>query len=156
MTSAPIGALAAPLILALPASHLVLSMRRVQLLIATALVEVGAGFLLLFLPSVFLALLLGVDEAAPEAIFIARVAGAALLALGAACWLARKDEQGRAATGLIAAMLLYNTAIVALLAFAGIGYKFDGIVIWLAVVLHTLMAVWCLACLRGKWTDLLK
>jgi hypothetical protein len=131
-------------------------MLRVYLLIATALVEVGIGLLLLLFPSAPIALLLGVDQAAPEAIFIARVAGAALLSLGAACWLARKDQQSRAATGLIAAMLLYDAAVVALLAFAGIGYGLDGIGLWPAVVLHTAMAVWCLACLRGKWIDLVK
>jgi hypothetical protein len=118
-------------------------------LIATALVEVGAGLVSLFLPSAALPLLLGGDQAAPEAVFIARVAGAALLSLGVACWLARNDERSRAATGLIATMLVYNAAVAALFAVARIGYGFDGILLWPAVGLHTAMAVWCLACLRG-------
>ena len=131
-------------------------MLRVYFLIATALVEVGTGLLLLLLPSVPLSLLLGVDQAAPEAVVIARVAGAALLSLGAACWLARRDERSRAATGLTAAMLVYNAAVVGLLALAGIGYGLDGILLWPAVGLHTAMAAWCLACLRGRWIELVK
>jgi hypothetical protein len=87
---------------------------------------------------------------------VSRIAGAALLSLAAACWLARQDEQSRAAAALIAAMLLYNAAVVALLAFAGVGYGLDGIGLWPSFVLHTAMAVWCLACLRGKWIDLMK
>jgi len=71
-----------------------------------------------------------------------------LLSLGIACWLARNDEQSRAATGLIAAMLLYNTAVAAVLVYAGIGLRLAGVGTWPAVLLHAALAVWCLACLR--------
>jgi hypothetical protein len=40
----------------------------------------------------------------PAALTVGRVAGAALLSLGVACWLAREDEQSRATRGLIAAL----------------------------------------------------
>ena len=129
-------------------------MLRACLLIVTALVEVGAGLPLLCLPSVPIALLLGVDRAAPESSVVARVAGASLCSLGAACWLARKDARSRAATGLIAAMLLYNTTVAAILAFAGIVDGLVGICLWPAVVLHAAMAGWCVACLRDSWIDL--
>jgi len=81
---------------------------------------------------------------------VARVGGAALLSIGVACWLARNDHQSRAAAGLIAALLLYNIAAVAVLVYAGVGLALFGIGLWPAVVLHVALAVWCIACLRTK------
>jgi hypothetical protein len=45
-------------------------------------------------------------------------------------------------------MLLYDVAVVAVLAFAGIGLGLHGVALWPAVVLHAVMTVWCVACLR--------
>jgi len=56
------------------------------LMIVTAVGEGGAGLVLLVLPAVPVALLFGVDQASPETSFVGRIAGAALLALGVACW----------------------------------------------------------------------
>ena len=50
-------------------------------------------------------------QSAPSAEFVARIAGAALLSLGVACWLARKDDRSPAATAIIAATLLYNSLV---------------------------------------------
>ena len=44
-------------------------------------------------------------------------------------------------------MLLYNVATVAVLAFAGVGLELHGMLLWPAVILHAVMAVWCVACL---------
>jgi len=44
--------------------------------------------------------------------------------------------------------LLYNTAVAAVLAYAGIGLGLTGVGIWPAVLLHAALAVWCLACFR--------
>jgi hypothetical protein len=78
---------------------------------------------------------------------LGRVAGVALLTLAIACWLARDDTHSRAAQGLIAAMFLYNVAVAALLALAGGGLGLRGIALWPVVILHTVMAVWCVWCL---------
>jgi hypothetical protein len=118
------------------------------LLTATAVIEFGAGFALLCCPSAMVELLVGAPLAEPAAVTVARVGGAGVLSLGVACWLARGDAQSRAARGLIAAMLVYNVATVAILAYAGIGLGLYGMALWPGVVLHALMAVWCVECLR--------
>ncbi len=119
-----------------------------RLLKLTGIIETATGLGLMAVPSVVVRLLLGSPLDASAAVMLARVAGAALLALGVACWLARDDTQSRAARGLVVAMLIYNIAATALLAFAGIGLGLHGIALWPAVVLHAAMAIWCIVCLR--------
>ncbi len=121
-----------------------------HLLTLTAVIEMGSGLVLVALPSLLVTLLLGSLLDTPAALTIGRVAGAALLALGVACWLARHDGRSRAATGLVVAMFLYNVAAVSILASAGIGSGLGGVALWPAVVLHAAMAVWCIACLRSQ------
>ena len=121
-----------------------------SLLIVTALIEAATGLALLLSPSLLVSLLLGSSLDAPAALTVGRVAGAALLALGVACWLARDDVESHAAQGLVAAMLLYNIAAVLLLASAGIGSGLRGVELWPAVVLHAALAIWCIACLRSE------
>ena len=121
-----------------------------SLLIVTAALEAAGGLALLGLPSLVASLLLGGSLDAPSALVVARVTGAALLSLGVACWLARHDERSRAARGLIAAMLFYNAATVAVLAHAGMGLRLSGIGLWPTVVLHAALAAWCVACLRTR------
>jgi len=74
--------------------------------------------------------------------------GAALLALGVACWFARGDGQSRATRALPAAMLLYNVIVAALLVHAHLGPGLSGIGLWPVVILHAALAGWSLACLR--------
>jgi hypothetical protein len=118
--------------------------------IASALIELGAGLALLSYPSVAVALLVGAPLEGPVASTVVRVCGAALLTLGVACWLARGDTQSRAANGLVAAMLLYDVAVAAILAFAAIGNGLYGVALWPAVILHTVLSFWCVACLRHR------
>ena len=118
------------------------------LFIVIAALELGVGLALLCCPSFTVALLIGSGLDTSAAVTLGRVAGAALSALGLVCWLARDDTRSRAARGLVSTMLLYNVAVAAILAFAGLGFGLHGIALWPAVVLHTIMAVWCSACLR--------
>lgn len=119
---------------------------RAHFFLATAIIEVGAGLALVTLPSVVTTMLLGATLDPPVALVVARVAGVVLVSLGLACWLARKEEHGRAASGLIAAMLLYNVATVVVL----VGSGLYGIGLWPVVLLHAALAVWCGACLRSR------
>ena len=115
----------------------------------TASVETPIGLMLLSSPPLVARLLLGASLELPPAVIVGRIAGAALLSLGAACWLARNDGPSRARRGLVAAMLLYNCVAGEVLATAGVGARLVGVLMWPAVALHAVLAVWCIACLRS-------
>jgi hypothetical protein len=119
------------------------------LFVVTAVIEAGAGLALIFWPSAAVMLLLGSSFDNHAGLTLGRVAGAALLALGVACWLARHNAESRPAAGLIMAMLLYNSATVLFLTIANIGSGLVGIALWPAVVTHAAMAVWCITCMRS-------
>jgi hypothetical protein len=112
--------------------------------IVTALVESATGFLLLVLPTVPLALLLGSSECAPETLLVGRVAGAALCGIGIASWRAQEDRRTPAQLGLLTGILLYDVAAAVLLGYAGAALNMVGLALWPAVVLHTALAAWCL------------
>ena len=114
----------------------------------TALLEGGVGFALTLAPSAVFLVLLGSPLESPGGPVIGRVLGASLISLGAACWFARDDAQGRTERGLVAAMLLYNSAAASVLGYARIGLGLPGVGLLPAVILHSALAVWCVACLR--------
>jgi len=115
-----------------------------SLLVVTALLEGVTGLALVAVPSRLAALLLGSSLDAPAASTIARVAGVALVTLAVACWLTRHDGQSRAARGLVAALALYHTGVVIVLAYASIGLTLSGSGLWPTVLFHAAMTVWCL------------
>jgi hypothetical protein len=119
-------------------------MHRGRLLIVTAIIETGTGIGLLVVPRFVLALLLGISPAAAETVFVGRVAGAALLAIGVASWLSRGEKQ----SGLLTGILAYDVVAAGLLAFAGSVLGMNGVLLWLAVAVHAALAVWCVACLK--------
>jgi hypothetical protein len=121
-----------------------------SLLSVTGALEAATGLVLLMAPSVLVELLLGAAPGTSAGVTVSRVAGVALLALGVACWLAREDAAGRAAKGLVAAMLLYNVAVVAILVLAWMSLGLFGIAFWPVVLAHTGLAAWCVACLSTR------
>lgn len=121
-----------------------------SLLIVTALIEGATGLLLLAAPSVVTRLLLDSSLDGSVPLIVARLTGLALLTLTVACWLARLDGETRAANGLVTAMVLYNVGAAALLAYAGIALRLSGIFLWPAVLLHAVMAVWCVMSLKRR------
>ena len=115
----------------------------------TALLETAIGVALLVSPAMPVWQLLGVGLDTPGGWAAGRIAGAALLSLGIACWLGRRDPQNH---GLVAAMLVYNISVVVVLIDAGLGLTVRGIALWPAISLHTALAVWCLVVLRSAVT----
>jgi hypothetical protein len=121
-----------------------------NLLIMTAAFEAATGVALLLLPMFVISLLLGASLDTPVGFALARVCGAALLSLGLVCWLARADGQSRPGRGLIAAMLVYNLIVAAILAHAGLRLGMTGIGLWPAAGTHVVLAAWCVASLRNQ------
>jgi hypothetical protein len=118
------------------------------LLLVTAWLEAATGVALIVSPAPLVWLLSGAALETTGGLLVARVAGAALLALGLACWLARNEARSQAARGLVGAMSLYNVAALAVLVHAALGLKLSAAGLWPAILLHLTLAAWCIACLR--------
>ncbi len=92
--------------------------------------EASTGLALLIVPGLVGRLLLG-EDLTGIAIPVARVAGIALIALAVACW---------PGTPLVG-MLAYSAAVTLYLAYLGFAGGLSGILLWPAVVLHTVLSV---------------
>ena len=113
-----------------------------NLLRVTGLLEGGTAMALLLLPAIPLQLLFGQAPATEFGLLVGRLAGAALLSLAIACWWAA------AASDVVRAMLLYNAVIIGLLLHARIGLGLSGIALWPVLIVHALLAGWCVVGLR--------
>jgi hypothetical protein len=121
-----------------------------NLLIVTGIFESVTGILLLISPSLPVSILFDSSVDNPVGLLIGRLAGAALLSLGVACWLVRNDEKSRAVTGIVIAMLLYNVAALALLTYARLIVHLSGIGLWPAVFVHVVLTIWCIKNTLGR------
>ena len=79
-------------------------MTSTQFFAVTAGMEVGAGLVLIVAPALVIRLLFGTFEI-QTGVAIGRLAGAALVSLGAACWWARHDGGSAASRGLVSGLL---------------------------------------------------
>jgi hypothetical protein len=120
------------------------------LLLASALIELAAGAVVLCIPSIAARLLFGSPLEAIGALAVARLTGAALLALGVACSLARCDANSCASRGVVSAMVAYNLLAVLILAATGIRTTAVGVALWPAVALHAAMTSWCVVRLMRR------
>jgi hypothetical protein len=118
-----------------------------SLLIITAVFEALTGIALLASPSRagWSLTRRAIDSAA--SVIIARLAGAALLAIGVACWLARDNGHTPAGQALISGLLVYNLGAAAVLGFAGIASAANGAAIWPGAAVHAGLAAFCIAAL---------
>jgi hypothetical protein len=116
------------------------------LLTLMAVLEATVGLALLVSPALPVSLLLGAPLDTPAGLAVGRVAGAALVALGIACWRVRQDGGSRSATSIVTSMMFYNVLVVAVLIYAQLGLGVKGIGVRPAVFLHLVLAVWCITC----------
>jgi hypothetical protein len=121
-----------------------------QLLSTMGAAEAATGLVAAVAPSLLVELLLGAAPSNAAGVTVSRVAGVAILALGVACWLAREDPAGRAAKGLVAAMLLYNAALVAILVLGWTSQGLHGIALWPVVLAHAALAIWYVAAVSAR------
>ena len=121
-----------------------------NLFIITGIFESLTGIFLLISPSLPVSILFDSPVDTTTGLLVGRVAGAALLSLGVACWLARNDEKSRAATGIIIAMLLYNITALAVLIYAGLIVHRSGMGLWPAVAIHVLLIAGCIISIKEK------
>lgn len=117
---------------------------RHRLLIATAVLEVVTGLTLCVVPSLFVQLLLS-DGVSGTGLALGRVAGFALIALGAACWPGWEftwDNRFRPTQALLG-MLIYNLLVAAYLSYVGATSLSVGILLWPGVALHSFLTLLC-------------
>ena len=107
------------------------------LLPVAAIIEAATGLALIVLPESVARLLLGADLVGPGNA-VARVAGAALLSLGLACWMSRRDSDK---TSVLAAMLAYNLLVTAYLMYLGFGGQLVGVLLWPAIAIHAVLTL---------------
>ena len=101
-----------------------------KLLTLAAVIEAATGLALMIAPLLVGRLLLGA-ESTGVAIPVARVLGIALIGLGVACW------PGPPLIG----MLTYSAAVTLYLLYLAIGGEWVGLLLWPAVVLHTVLTL---------------
>jgi hypothetical protein len=115
--------------------------------VVSAALEIGAGVALLAVPDLAIRLIFG-SSATEAGVALGRIAGGALLSLGAACWLARHDRSSVASSALMTGMLIYNAAVAALVLTGSLGSP--GLLLSGVALLHGGMALWCVALLGRR------
>lgn len=95
-------------------------------------------------------LLFGSPLDTPAGLTAGRRAGAALVTIGIICWLMRNEGRSLAATRPVGTLALYNAAILAIFAYAGIGLGVSSTGLWPSALLHAAMAVWCVVSLLRR------
>jgi hypothetical protein len=120
-----------------------------QFFMATAVMEAAAGLALLMTPTLVITLLL-TGPVTNTHIALGRLAGAALLSLGATCWWARADTGSAASRALVIGMSVYNAAVIAIVLTGSFGSPSRPILCVVTLV-HGAMAAWSILMLRSDW-----
>jgi hypothetical protein len=112
-----------------------------SLFMLMCLAEAATGVALMVIPSVVARLLLG-TELTGVAVPLGRVAGAALLSLGLACW-----PDAKLTRSALCGMLTYNSLVALYLLSLGIRGDWVGPLLWPAMGLHAIFT----ALLTRSW-----
>ena len=115
------------------------------LLIITAIFEGVVGLGLLLVPELVGSTLLNTPLDTPGGSIAARIAGVAILSLAICCWKAYRFVSEEAALEILTAMLFYNFATAAVLAYGGTQLGLQSTLIWPAIVVHGVLGLWCAA-----------
>jgi hypothetical protein len=102
------------------------------ILMLAALAEAGTGVILLAYPSIIVHLLFDA-EIAGAGVIMSRLAGIALIGLGAACW--PGADTRRALLG----MVTYSVLAMLFLIYIGVRGEGVGLLLWPAVVAHAIL-----------------
>jgi len=105
-----------------------------KVLMLAALAEAGTGVILLAYPPIVVRLLFGA-EIGGAGVIMSRLAGAALIGLGVACW------PGNSAVQQLYGMLTYSTLAMLYLIRIGIRGAPIGLLLWPGVVAHVILVV---------------
>ena len=117
----------------------------------SGVVETGTGVALALAPSAVVLLLFGAPLDSQAGLVIARILGAGALLARFHLPVCHDDAEGRTAGGLAAAMLLYNVTVIVLLVYTRTVLGISGIGFWPAVILHSVLLIWCVACRPKPW-----
>jgi hypothetical protein len=109
-----------------------------KVLALAAMGEAAMGLVLLVYPPIVVRLLFGAGIAGAGDV-MSRIAGISLIALGLACWPSRAKNCDPAQT--LQGMLCYSLFTTLYLAYLGIAGEFVGTLLWPAVVLHVILAI---------------
>ena len=100
--------------------------------------EIGTGLALMVDPALVIRLLLG-ESPTGIVVPVGQFLGITLFALGVACW--PNAQRSTHATAAFRAMLTYNVAVAAFLAYQFVASHVGGALLWPAVVLHAVVAI---------------
>jgi hypothetical protein len=120
-----------------------------RILSTGGVLESGVGLMLLVDPSLLASLLLR-SPLERAGLVVARIGGGGVLALGIACWCARKTPHTPAGLGVSRAFLAYNLVACVTLALARPALASGGLPALGASVLHGVLAAALLVVLFGR------
>lgn len=105
-----------------------------NILMLAALAEAGTGVILLAYPPIVVRLLFDA-ELVGAGVIMSRLAGIALIGLGAACW------PGKPTVRAFYGMVTYSTLAMLYLTYIGVRGEMVGLLLWPGVVVHAILVV---------------
>ena len=105
-----------------------------KVLVLAAIAEAATGLALLVVPSLVVQLLFDA-EIVGVGVVMSRLAGIALIGLGVACW------PCRSASNALYGMLTYSSLVTLYLLYLALGGKWNGPLLWPAVLLHAVLTL---------------